>query len=97
MEESMFADGMHGAGGWNWMGAGWMMFIWVILITASVWAVYRLTRSSQDPTSQAARIVPTPREPESALEILGRRFASGELDIDEYSERRARIEHDRAS
>jgi putative membrane protein len=90
----MFWDGMHGWEGW-WMGAGWMMLLWVAIIGVGVWAIYRLTRSSQhqQPTPHP---LPDPRpRPESPLEILDRRFASGDLDVDEYSDRRARLEHKR--
>lgn len=82
----MYWDGMHGWGGW--LGAGWMLLLWVVLIATGVWAIYRLTRSGRT-TSSPVR----PPVVESPIEILDRRFASGVIGVDEYSERRARLEH----
>ena len=68
------------------MGLGWivMVLIWVLLIGLIVWGVTRLV-----PTS-ASRPEPTGGT-ESAEEILDRRFANGELDVAEYTERRQHL------
>lgn len=61
---------------WGAMGAfGWMMMLlfWGALIFAIVWAV-RNGRGSREDSPDA-------------LEVLRRRFARGEIDLDEYKER----------
>lgn len=51
-----------------------MAVLWVVLIVAGVWAVMALTRGNR-PWSGSA---------ESPKEILDRRLASGEIDVEEY-------------
>ena len=66
----------------NAMGLlGWTMQIafWVAVFALIVWAVR---------STSAAR----PEHRSSALEILERRFASGEIDADEYEQRRRLLE-----
>lgn len=66
--------------GWGWgMGVGgWiaMVVFWVALIALIVWAVMRVFPS-------AAKDEPGAR-PETPQEILDRRFAAGELDVETY-------------
>ena len=72
-------------GGWG--GSGWMTLmplLWVVLIGAIVWAVVALTRRPSD------RTLPQPRR-ETPQEILDRRFASGEIDIDAYTQARDQL------
>ena len=73
---------------WNdssgWMsGYGmWMMLLfWGVLVALAVWAVVRMTRHSSPTTSL-----------ESPRQILDRRFASGELDAEQYGEARRLLE-----
>jgi putative membrane protein len=68
------------------MGLGWivMVLFWVLLIGLIVWGVTRLVPTS---TARPERYEPT----ESAQEILDRRFANGELDVAEYTERRQQL------
>ena len=68
----------------GWYGGGWdggwmvvMMFGWVALLGFGVWAVVALTRTRQVPT-------PRPSGRESAVELLDRRLAMGEITADEY-------------
>ncbi|MDP2622577.1 MAG: SHOCT domain-containing protein [Actinomycetota bacterium] len=64
-------------GWWGGDWGGWMIFmavLWVVLIVAGVWAVMALTRGNR-PWSGSA---------ESPKEILDRRLASGEIDVEEY-------------
>jgi putative membrane protein len=71
----------------NWAGWGVMMFmpfLWVVLIGLTVWAVVALTRRPAD------RSVEAPRR-ETPQEILDRRFASGEIDADTYTQSRDRL------
>jgi putative membrane protein len=73
-------------GGWGWMML--MPLLWIVLVVVIVWAVVQFTqpggrRSSQTDYSQPRR--------ETPQEILDRRFASGEIDVDAYVEARDRL------
>ena len=59
-------------GGWMWLWGTLMMFSWVAIIAAAVWA---LSRSRDGARTSRAR------------EILDERYASGELTTEEYRER----------
>jgi putative membrane protein len=69
-------------GGWGW----WMVFGWlwmVVLWGLIIWGVYTLvSRLSGGGSTQ-------PRE--TALDILERRYASGELTHDQFEEMRQRL------
>ena len=64
--------------GW-YGGMGWMMVVSSVLglalIGLVVWAIVRVTATSQQPDRTER---PTPRE------ILDRRFAAGEIDVETY-------------
>lgn len=67
---------------WNGMGAwGWMMMtaFWLVVIALVIWTVRSTTGSP-------------PRDENQALRILDERFARGEIDRDEYGERRRVLE-----
>ena len=68
-------------GGW-WM-ALWMVLIWGGVILLIVWGVR--TASGQD--SRLAR-----GDQRNALQILEERFARGEIDRDEFEERRSTLQ-----
>lgn len=87
----LLAD-MHGWGGW--MGAGGMMLFWLIVVAVAVWAIYRLTRS---PSPSQQQVAASATSAQSPIEILERRLADGEITVEEYSDRRARLEHDAAN
>jgi putative membrane protein len=70
-------------GGWG----GWIMLmplLWIALTGVIVWAVVKVALR---PADQAAE---QPRR-ETPQEILDRRFASGEIDADAYSQTRTRL------
>ena len=76
-------------GYWNdngtWMtgfGMVLMVLVWGGLIGLAVWAVSRLSRGNQAAPTSAE----TPRQ------ILDRRFASGEIDAEEYAAARRVLE-----
>lgn len=73
--------GWYGGGGfgasWMFMGAFWLVFAGVV-----GWLVVRLSHRTSN--GEGAEV--TPR---SALELLDRRFASGEIDADSYRAQRA--------
>lgn len=74
---------MYGYGpGWGWMIL--MPLVWLALLGVIVWAVVRLAQRPAD------RSVEQPGR-ETAQEILDRRFASGEIDADAYTQARARL------
>lgn len=66
--------GWESGGGWLMMGIG--MLIWVALIALVVWLVIRA--GGQRPGTGGS---------ESAEELLRRRYASGEIDTEEYQSR----------
>jgi putative membrane protein len=65
--------------GWYGGGMGWVMIISSVLglalIALVVWAIVRITAPAQRPDAGS---------PTSAREILDRRFASGEIDVEAY-------------
>ena len=71
-----------GWGGWGWMAL--MPLLWIVLIGAIVWAVVALTQRPSD------RTMPEQRR-ETPQEILDRRFASGEIDADAYTQARDQL------
>jgi putative membrane protein len=70
-------------------GAGiFMGLFWIALIAVIVWLVVRLFPAR----SQGGGAVPTPQPgPESPLEILDRRLAQGEIDLETYQAHRAAL------
>lgn len=73
--------------GWTWGTAGMtgmllMIVFWGLLIGGAVWAVARATRTGPS----------TGTTVESARGILDRRFASGEIDVEEYAHARHVLE-----
>lgn len=81
---------MMGYGGMGWGGMGWggmvgMILFWVVLIAGIVWAVSRLLPGRQAP----AGLPDSGREkPE---DILDRRYARGEIDLETYQAQRAAL------
>lgn len=73
-----------GVGGWGWglaMGLGWlaMLAFWGGLIVGAILLVRWLGGSIAGPTGEST---------ESALEILKRRYAAGEITREEYEQMR---------
>lgn len=73
--------------GWGMSGVGWiaMTVFWVALIVLVVWLVTRAFPGDHDRDGRGG----TDRE--TAEQILDRRFASGEIDLDTYRAMRAAI------
>ncbi|OLZ69057.1 hypothetical protein AV521_19745 [Streptomyces sp. IMTB 2501] len=78
----MYWDG----GGWAWMA--FMPLLWIALIALAVWAVIRLV---QHPASRGEGTSRGPAPKETPEEILDRRYASGEIDTDTYTEARKQL------
>jgi putative membrane protein len=64
--------------------------LWVVLLGLVLWGVMRLL--ARRPGASSAHVWRIQSDEPSALEILNRRYARGELDSEEYEEMRARIE-----
>lgn len=65
--------------GWGmWMGMSVGTLIFVALVVLLVWAAIRIGRTEQ----------PRQQEKPSALHVLDERLARGEIDPDDYSQRR---------
>ncbi|WP_426798427.1 SHOCT domain-containing protein [Streptomyces sp. YGL11-2] len=78
---------MYWNGGWAWMA--FMPLVWIVLIGLVVWAVIHLVHGhSSGGTGVGTREA---QRRESPQEILDRRFASGEIDADAYSEAKKRL------
>jgi putative membrane protein len=71
-------------------GAGWIVMglIWVLLLAVIVVALVRIF-PGRDDRPAAAPLQVTP--PERPLEILDRRLASGEIDLETYDRLRERL------
>lgn len=68
---------------WNGMGVwGWLMMVafWIIVIALVIWMVRSTGGSARSDENQALR-------------ILDERFARGEIEHDEYQERRRILEN----
>lgn len=72
----------------NWMmynlGGGWMMIIWWLIIIAAIVLFFKMMPSRWGSND-------TPNE--SALELLRRRYASGDITREEYEERKQVLKH----
>lgn len=73
-------------------GMGWgiammvvMLLVVALVIVGGIWLVVRLVRDGGRP-----RVVDG--HPGGALEVLERRYAAGEIDAEEYRERRSTLE-----
>jgi len=82
---------------WDWgYGSGWMFVLpvlWIGLLALIVWAVVSLVQRGRTPNRGEGRAEPRRDTPE---EILDRRFARGEIEVDAYREARARLAEHRA-
>jgi putative membrane protein len=70
---------------WGVMMMVAMFLFWVAVIVGVIWLVRGLLREREGRN-------PDDDGPGNALRVLDRRFAEGEIDIDEYRERRSVLE-----
>ena len=63
-------------------GGGFMWIVWILLIVAIVWAVKAVWGSGNNP----------PEKRKSALDILKERYARGEIDQQEFEQKRKELE-----
>ena len=73
----MWGLGYGGGGGLGWMGPVFMLGFWALVITGGGFLVRYLARQARTGGSQ-----------ESALEILKRRYARGEIEKEEFEAKR---------
>ena len=74
---------MMGEEGHLFYGGGFMWVFWLLIIIAIIFTLYNLS-SRNDNSSKENK--------ESPLEILAKRYARGEIDEDEYKQRRSELE-----
>jgi putative membrane protein len=80
----MFGGFGMGAGGWVLMSV-----FWIVLVAVIVWAIVRLVLSRTDDVREPQRAAAEPAE--KPREILDRRLASGEIDVETYEELRSKL------
>ena len=59
-------------------GGGFMWLFWVLLVVAIVWVLVTISGSKNEPSKRQ----------KTALEILEERYAKGEIDQQEFSQKR---------
>ncbi len=70
----------------EWVNLG-MMIIWALFLVLILAAMYRLVRRPR-----AGRRGLAGEEPESAMELLRKRFARGEISREEFQDRKNELE-----
>jgi putative membrane protein len=65
---------------WGWGGAFFQLLFWIVLIVVIIWAVKYLTAHGRGTTSSSSE--------ESALDILRKRYARGEIDKEEFERKK---------
>lgn len=78
----MWHDDDWGVGSWFGMTLGMLLF-WGALFALAMWVIRGMERAPQAP-DEGSEVVG-----ETALAILARRYARGEIDEDEFTRRRA--------
>ena len=67
---------------WGWGGMVFQLLFWLFIIIAIAWAIRFFTRQNQRNLSA---------KEETALDILKKRYARGEIDYDEYENIKKRL------
>ncbi len=70
---------MTGHDGWMTFGGGYMWILWIVLLLIVIWALRGTLGGDKE-------------SPESALEILKKRYAKGEIDEEEYERRKSELQ-----
>ena len=74
----MMGPGMMG--GFGWMGI--MPVLWIVFLGLIIWAIVASVRGSSESGGQDST------KTDSALDVLKRRYARGEIDKEEYEEKK---------
>ncbi|MEU6510332.1 SHOCT domain-containing protein [Streptomyces sp. NPDC046942] len=80
---------MYWNGGWAWMA--FMPLLWIALIGLAVCAVLRLTQGPPGGPTHRSHGWEGDKQRETPEQILDRRYASGEIDTDTYTEAREHL------
>ena len=64
-------------------GGGFMWLFWVLLVVAIVWVLAMISGSKNEPSKRQ----------KTALEILEERYAKGEIDQQEFSQKRKDLDN----
>jgi|tagenome__1003787_1003787.scaffolds.fasta_scaffold19860908_2 putative membrane protein len=70
-------------GSWDAGTWAWMVVVMLLFVGALVFGIFAVVRASDRDRDRS-----TPQGPEGALGVLDDRFARGEIDAEEYAERR---------
>lgn len=81
----MMGDGYGGGGGWMWIFGGLMMVGVLVLVGLAVWAIIAATRRGS--TTAAATTPADVSGRERTRQVLDERYARGEMNSEEYTER----------
>lgn len=76
----MMGPGMMGGFGWGWFGPVFMILFWALVI----WAVVALVRGVAWPGGWES----SSSQADSPMEVLKKRYARGEINKDEYEEKK---------
>ncbi|MDZ7752909.1 MAG: SHOCT domain-containing protein [Gammaproteobacteria bacterium] len=68
----------------HFIGGGFMWILWLVIIGLVVWAVAALAGGTG-----RARSIEAPPPAKSALEILEERYARGDIDREEFEQKKA--------
>jgi putative membrane protein len=72
-----------GPDGWGWLGMGFGMILWLVVIVAVIWIAVRLLARPAAPPTMGPTYGPSPADE------LKMRFAKGEIDEEEFRRRLA--------
>jgi putative membrane protein len=74
----MMGPGMMSGFGWMWL----MPVFWIVVLGLIIWAVVAAVRGSSESRSSGSS------KADSALEVLKKRYARGEINKEEYEEKK---------
>ncbi|MDP8969044.1 MAG: SHOCT domain-containing protein [Actinomycetota bacterium] len=81
-------DMMNGMMGWGWLGAVLGLLILLLIVALLTAGLAYLLRALRRPHPGGADSPDTPGESQRALQILEERYARGEIDHEDYEQRR---------
>ena len=80
----MVGQGITGGFGWMWL----MPIFWILFLGLILWGAVALVRGAGQPRG----IDTSSGQPDSALEVLRKRYARGEINKEEYEEKKKDLE-----
>lgn len=75
--------------GWGWHMGGFGMIIWLIILIAIIWLIVRLIQKNNGGGGESRQV---PSQEESALDVLQKRYARGEITREEYQQMKQDLE-----